>query len=86
MYSVLFFLTFVQLFILFEQSTRKCTWERYEGMREVRDTISQKRALGRKIGGSLGANQLVENYLKHRREEQRQYAHEHRLSTPEGIN
>jgi hypothetical protein len=49
------------LYFLFEQSTRKCKWESYDGRDEFWDPINAKQVMGHKIGCG---SQLVDIFVK----------------------
>ena len=49
----------------FEQSTRKCKWEPYDGQAKFLDTIKAKQVMGQKMGCG---SQLVDLFVKQRKD------------------
>lgn len=64
---------------MFEQSTRKCRWECYDGQAKFLDELKGRQVIARKRG--YGSD-YVNLFIKHHKENIREFARQHGICNP----
>ena len=67
------------IIFLFEQSTRKCRWECYDGQAKFLDELKGKQVIARKRG--YGPD-YVNLFVKHHKNKMREFARQHDIRNP----
>ena len=67
---------------MFQQSTRKCKWESYDGQAKFLDNLKGRQVLVRKRGYGP---QYVDDFVKQRKKEMREFARQRGIRNPIGV-
>ena len=64
---------------MFEQSTRKCRWECYDGQAKFLDELKGRQVIARKRGYGLD---YVNFFVKHHKDKMREFARQRGICNP----